>query len=247
MNSCKKSQKHLVSSRLKEQREKPAEEQELLVDFTDEEGCGKYLDLHEVYTLYLNLKGVEPVDYLRFLVIFDQLFDISKEKKTQDYRKYLESLLEYLYDFISRAKPLLNLEQEMKNAISDFEEKWDKGSFPGWPKESGSALAHSGAHLDLSAFSSAEELMSLGLDRLKSALQALGLKCGGTLEERAQRLFMTKGIALESLDQSLFAKSRRKGKGNDISQKQKEIALLEAQVVVSSLLQICVLLSTCLF
>ena len=38
---------------------------------------------------------------------------------------------------------------------------------------------HSGAHLDLSGFSSVEELMSLGLDRLKSALMALGLKCGG--------------------------------------------------------------------
>ena len=38
---------------------------------------------------------------------------------------------------------------------------------------------HSGAQLDLTAFSSPEELMSLGLDRLKSALMALGLKCGG--------------------------------------------------------------------
>lgn len=46
-------------------------------------------------------------------------------------------------------------------------------------KETGSALANVGAHLDLSAFSSWEELASLGLDRLKSALMALGLKCGG--------------------------------------------------------------------
>jgi len=46
-------------------------------------------------------------------------------------------------------------------------------------KETGSALTHVGAHLDLSAFSSWEELASLGLDRLKSALMALGLKCGG--------------------------------------------------------------------
>ena len=30
-----------------------------LVDFTDEEGYGKYLDLHECYVHYLNLKGVE--------------------------------------------------------------------------------------------------------------------------------------------------------------------------------------------
>ena len=43
-------------------------------------------------------------------------------------------------------------------------------------------MAHTGAHLDLSAFSSPEELGTLGLDRLKSALIALGLKCGGTLQ-----------------------------------------------------------------
>ena len=43
-------------------------------------------------------------------------------------------------------------------------------------------MAHSGAHLDLSAFSNSEELATLGLDRLKSGLIALGLKCGGTLQ-----------------------------------------------------------------
>lgn len=30
-----------------------------LVEFTDEEGYGKYLDLHEVYDKFLNLRGVE--------------------------------------------------------------------------------------------------------------------------------------------------------------------------------------------
>ena len=55
-------------------------------------------------------------------------------------------------------------------------------------------------------FSSWEELASLGLDRLKSALMALGLKCGGTLEERAQRLFSTKGLCSEVV-------SKRWGRG----------------------------------
>ena len=59
-------------------------------------------------------------------------------------------------------------------------------------------LSTVGDHLDLSAFSSWEELASLGLDRLKSALMALGLKCGGTLEERAKRLFSTKGEVMRS-------------------------------------------------
>lgn len=30
-----------------------------LVEFTDEEGYGKYLDLHEVYDKFLNLRGIE--------------------------------------------------------------------------------------------------------------------------------------------------------------------------------------------
>lgn len=29
------------------------------VEFTDEEGYGKYLDLHECYAKYINLKGIE--------------------------------------------------------------------------------------------------------------------------------------------------------------------------------------------
>lgn len=73
--------------------------------------------------------------------------------------------------------------------------------------------------------------MSLGLDRLKSALQALDLKCGGTLEERAKRLFSTKGVSIEKLKSlSTFSKGRSgKGKG-DTARKLKEIAALEAQV-----------------
>jgi splicing factor 3A subunit 3 len=73
-------------------------------------------------------------------------------------------------------------------------------------------LTKSGAYLDLSAYSSWEELASLGLDRLKSALMALGLKCGGTLEERAMRLFQTKGKRLQDLDQSFFAKAQNQSK-----------------------------------
>ena len=30
-----------------------------MIDFSDEEGYGKFLDLHEVYDMYLNLKQME--------------------------------------------------------------------------------------------------------------------------------------------------------------------------------------------
>lgn len=49
--------------------------------------------------------------------------------------------------------------------------------------------------LDLTPFQSAVELEALGLDRLKSALMALQVKCGGSLSERATRLFSLKGVA----------------------------------------------------
>lgn len=216
--------------KLKEAREKPVDDQEVLVEFSDEEGFGKYLDLHESYNRYVNLKNSEQMDYLSYLVSFDRLFDIPKERKNYEYKVYVNALLDYLYSFIQRTKPILNIEQELHESVEEFETKYVEGTFLGWPKETGSALAHSGAHLDLSAFSSPEELMSLGLDRLKTALQALNLKCGGTLEERAKRLFGTKGVSLDSLESSAFAKVRGKGKGVDNVKKQKEIARLEAQV-----------------
>lgn len=212
-------------------KDNPTEETLNIVDFTDEEGYGKYLDLHECYEKFINLKGIDRVDYLTYLGTFDQLFDVPKERKNADYRKYLESLLQYLEDYCTRVKPLLDLTDEMDSVMSEFDQQWEAGTLPGWPKETGGALTHAGAHLDLSAFSSAEELASLGLDRLKSALMALGLKCGGTLEERAHRLFSTKGKMLRELDPSLFAKSKpgKAGKNRD-SEKQREIAMLEAQL-----------------
>ncbi|CAH6789596.1 splicing regulator SDE2 [Phodopus roborovskii] len=60
--------------------------------------------------------------------------------------------------------------------------------------------------VDLLAFSSAAELESLGLEKLKCELMALGLKCGGTLQERAARLFSVRGLAKEHIDPALFAK-----------------------------------------
>jgi len=217
-------------------RENPTEENQNLVEFTDEEGYGKYLDLHQCYEKYINLKGIEKVDYITYLTTFDHLFDIPKDRKNSEYRKYLYLLLDYLTGYINRVHPLLDLTEEMESIEKDFEKQWEAGTFPGWPKETGSVLTNVGAHLDLSAFSSWEELASLGLDRLKSALMALGLKCGGTLEERAQRLFSTKGKA--NIDPALMVRSKQgSGRGRDRDlQRQRDIALLEAQVRILNFL-----------
>uniref|UniRef100_A0A6J0T0W5 Replication stress response regulator SDE2 n=1 Tax=Pogona vitticeps TaxID=103695 RepID=A0A6J0T0W5_9SAUR len=60
--------------------------------------------------------------------------------------------------------------------------------------------------VDLLSFSSAAELEALGLDELKCELMALGLKCGGTLQERAARLFSVRGLSRAQIDPALFAK-----------------------------------------
>lgn len=192
----------------------------------------RYLDLNECYDKYINLRCVEKTDYITYLMIFDHLYDIPKDRKNSEYRKYLEALQDYLYGFNQRVKPLMDLDKNLEQTKSDFERQWNEGTFTGWPKETESALSNVGAELDLSAFTSWEELASLGLDRLKSALMALGLKCGGTLEERAQRLFSTKG---GNIDQSLMAKKGGVlGKSVSTATKeqarQKEIASVEAKI-----------------
>lgn len=48
--------------------------------------------------------------------------------------------------------------------------------------------------LNLNKFDSVEQLEELGMDRLKSALLAIQCKCGGSLTERATRLFSLKGL-----------------------------------------------------
>lgn len=60
--------------------------------------------------------------------------------------------------------------------------------------------------VDLLAFSSVADVESLGLEKLKCELMARGLKCGGTLQERAARLFSVRGLAREQIDPALFAK-----------------------------------------
>jgi len=215
---------------LKALRENPAEDM-TNIQFSDEEGYGKFLDLHECYDKYINLKGVERLDYIQYIQNFDKLSEIPKEKKNAEYKAYLTNLIDYLYSFINRTKPLLPLDQQLSEAIADIEVRFDKGECPGWAKEQQGAMAHTGAHLDLSAFSTPEEVASLGLDRLKSGLMALGLKCGGTLQERAERLFMTKGMDVSELPPALFAKTKPGTKGGRADNvKQREIAGMECQL-----------------
>ncbi|CAM8963788.1 unnamed protein product [Rhodiola kirilowii] len=60
--------------------------------------------------------------------------------------------------------------------------------------------------IDFDEYDSAAAMEVLGMERLKSELQAHGLKCGGTLQERAARLFLLKTTPVEKLPKKLLAK-----------------------------------------
>lgn len=65
--------------------------------------------------------------------MFDQLYDIAKERKTGEYRRYLLSLIEYLTWFVQRIKPLMDMETELRREADVVLVQWESGSVPGWP------------------------------------------------------------------------------------------------------------------
>jgi len=62
-------------------------------------------------------------------------------------------------------------------------------------------------NFDLNKCSSVQELLKLGSDRLKSILLSMGIKCGGTLEQRAERLFSLKGLRRDDYPQKVRGKN----------------------------------------
>ncbi|CAB3397687.1 unnamed protein product [Caenorhabditis bovis] len=66
------------------------------------------------------------------------------------------------------------------------------------------------APINLDEFSSIDDLELLGLEHLKSALTERGLKCGGTLSERAARLFSVKGLTPHEYPKNILTPEMKK-------------------------------------
>lgn len=209
------------------------------IEFSGEEAVGRYLDLHELFNDYINSKFGEKIEYSAYLDVFSQPEKISRKLKlTRQYQEYMQKLLEYLIYFFERTEPLQDLDRIFSKVVTEFEEQWTFGKVEGWEnegQENGNIPAEHST-IDLDYYTTVEELMEVGPERLKEALAALGLKTGGTLQQRAERLFLTKHTPLEKLDRKLFAKGSRgpQQNGNAVtpqpSTDAKEIALIEAKV-----------------
>jgi splicing factor 3A subunit 3 len=174
--------------------------------FSGEEIFGKYLDLHGLFLQYCNLPHVpasHDQDYLQYLDKFNTFFYIPENcKSTKQYKRYIADLWDYLSGYLSRIQPLVNSTELIDSWKSEFEANWTAGNVPGWKRH---LSASAPQPLRLGMFNSVEELEALGLDRLKQALEALGLKCGGTLKDRAERLWSVRGKKPEDIPQKLKA------------------------------------------
>lgn len=89
----------------------------------------------------------------------------------------------------------LQEEENQAQDISNFAGLRDSTSFPLiWDAKLNLS------RMCLDSATCAKELENLGLDVLKDELTKLGMKCGGSLKERAERLWRSRGIS----DMTLF-------------------------------------------
>ncbi|NWH23604.1 SDE2 regulator, partial [Grus americana] len=102
-------------------------------------------------------------------------------------------------------KPLKEEAQE-KNEVTQALKEEEQENVSSKAQETNQLQSTEVEPIDLLAFNSAAEMEALGLDKLKMELMALGLKCGGTLKERAARLFSVRGLSRDQIDPALFAK-----------------------------------------
>lgn len=122
----------------------------------------------------------------------------------------------------------MNMDEYFEKWKSDFEEKWKAGRIQGWSAKTIKS-DNEKQPLRLGMFNSPKELEALGLDRLKEGLEAMGLKCGGTLQDRAERLWSVRGKKPSDIPEKL----KKKGSSNSSfsgETKRKETAFTEFKI-----------------
>jgi splicing factor 3A subunit 3 len=205
------------------------------VPFSGEEVFGKYLDLHQYFHKFTNIPDVGSAsqDYLQYLDRFNSFFYIPEAyKQSKAYTTYLSELYDYLEGFLRRVQPLIDIKEVVADWQKTFEQKWKTGTVMGWKVKA--APTSEGNPLRLGMFNDPSELEALGGDRLKEALVALNLKCGGTTSERAQRLWSVRGKKPEDFPSKLVVKKKQNGtsEGNSYDEKdqRKKTAWMEYKV-----------------
>lgn len=160
------------------------------VPFSGEEIFGKYLDLNSNFLEFDNLtkKYFTDQDYLQYLDRFNTFFYIPEDlRNSKPYAEYLDNLWKYLEGFFRRVHPLIDLDEIIRDWEGDFATKVKNGEVKTARLPPAQRSESQPQPLRLGMFNDSKELEALGMDRLKEGLEALGLKCGGTLQDRAKR------------------------------------------------------------
>jgi len=180
--------------------------------FSGEEIFGKYLDLNELHLQFSNIArqaGIDQ-DYTQYLDRFNTFFYLPESvKSSKQYSEYLDRLWQYLQHFFERVHPLVDFSGIMSELANDFQLKLKNGEIH-LSGGSTSKPSKEPQPLRLGMFNSPEELEVLGKDRLKEALEAIGVKCGGTVKERALRLWSVRGKKVEDYPAQLRSKDAKR-------------------------------------
>mmetsp|Transcript_6383 Transcript_6383/g.18382 ORF Transcript_6383/g.18382 Transcript_6383/m.18382 type:complete len:504 (+) Transcript_6383:259-1770(+) len=182
---------------------------ELDVEFSGEESLGRFLDLHESFNRFINSKFGRPMEYAEYVASLDSFEGIKRHHRfSKAYRDYLTELRDYLLGFQQRTQPLVDVAGQLQKTREAFAQEWEAGTVPGWADRGAAEVPAEAAagKLDVDAFDSVEELETIGAQRLKEALEAEGLKAGGTLRQRAERLMLLRDTPRDKLDRKHFAK-----------------------------------------
>lgn len=201
----------------------------VLDTFSPDELYGRYIDLAAPFEEWCNLPGVKDArmaagggsggsdfeslarsDLIGYLRRFSDAHTGLPAATTHSRRfhRYVASLVQTLLLFVARAQPLLDLRSSVLayvRAACDATAAAAARDVPAPPAASGSAPA-AGPLVDLATFADAGALAaSLGSDGLAAQLRARGLKAGGSLEERASRLWSVRGMQPHEYPKRLLA------------------------------------------
>mmetsp|Transcript_16996 Transcript_16996/g.25512 ORF Transcript_16996/g.25512 Transcript_16996/m.25512 type:complete len:298 (+) Transcript_16996:112-1005(+) len=152
--------------------------------FTGEENYAKYVDMHELYKRYTNMKIFEKCNYFSYLGKCYKLHNIPKQKKiaSREYQTYVQDLYNYIYSFFQKRHPLADASDFKRQIDEEFEKLWKEKKLDGWKpevaedEEDDQAIEY--GPIDLSKCSSWEALEPFGMEYLKSELKRVGLKTG---------------------------------------------------------------------
>jgi splicing factor 3A subunit 3 len=65
--------------------------QDIEAKFSGEENFGKNLDINDLYQIFVNLKGIDKMDYGTYVEKFDELDKLPSSVKTAAYKEFVTS------------------------------------------------------------------------------------------------------------------------------------------------------------